>query len=299
LHCGGIQILIATKSRRIKAWYTILSILKNKARLIERIQNKTAQYVLPHQVYPEDWQELASASAVLFLLGFNNCDKGKMPEPCLILNKRSEKVRQPGDLCCPGGGIMPRLDPLLGKSLTLPGFPMAQWPIWKDFKTENSVQADILRSLFSTSLRESFEEMRLIPLDVTFLGPLPSHELVLFKRMIYPMAGWVRHQKQFFPNWEVDKIIFIPIKKLLDPANYVRYEYSFTLPGSSQVTWQTYDSPCYMHQNHHEKEVLWGATCRITLNFLKIVFNFKPPDVAPLPVVKSDMHENYLGRNRA
>lgn len=274
------------------------SILKNKTRLIETIQHQTAQKVLPIQTYPEDWQELASASAVLFLIGVNQCGNGTSPEPCLILNKRSDKVRQPGDLCCPGGGVMPTLDPLLGKTLTFPGFPMARWPQWKVFQAGKSGQAHIMRSLFSTSLRECFEEMRLFPLDVKFLGPLPFQELVLFKRTIYPLTGWVGHQTRFFPNWEVEKIIFIPLRKLLDPANYVRYQYSFALPGSNEVTWQTYDSPCYLHKNHKEREVLWGATCRITLNFLKIVFGFIPPDIATLPVVKSNMHANYLGGKR-
>jgi len=275
------------------------AILNNKARLIETVQRQTAQKVLPYQVYPEDWQELASASAVLFLLGFNACGNGTSPEPCLILNKRSDKVRQPGDLCCPGGGIMPTLDPLLGKTLTLPGFPMARWPLWRGFQQEKASQAHILRSLFSTSLRESFEEMRLVPMDVTFLGPLPLQELVLFKRTIFPFIGWVGHQTRYFPNWEVDKIVHIPIRKLLDSSNYRQYQYSFIFPGTGQVSWQTYDSPCYLHQNNREREVLWGATCRITLNFLKIVFNFIPPNVATLPIVKSDMDANYLGGKRS
>ena len=146
---------------------------------------------------------------------------------------------------------------------------------------------------------ESFEEMRLFPLDVSFLGPLPCQKLVLFKRTIYPLVGWVGHQTRFFPNWEVDKIIYIPLRKLLDPGNYVRYQYSFTLPGAEQTTWQTYDSPCYLHQGHPEKEVLWGATCRITLNFLKIVFGFRPPDISALRTVKSDMHANYLDGRRS
>jgi len=274
------------------------AILKNKARLIETIQRQTAHKVLAKQVYPENWQKLANDSAVLFLLGFNLCGNGASPEPCLILNKRSDKVRQPGDLCCPGGGVMPTLDPLLGKTLALPGFPMAGWPQWKAFQAGKTVQAHIMRSLFSTSLRESFEEMRLFPLDVKFLGPLPFQELVLFNRTIYPLAGWVNHQKRFFPNWEVDKIIFIPLRKLLDPANYVRYKYSFSLPGSNEVTWQTYDSSCYLHKEHQDREVLWGATCRITLNFLKIVFGFEPPGIETLPVVKSNMTANYLGRKR-
>jgi len=29
---------------------------------------------------------------------------------CLILNKRSARVRQAGDLCCPGGRVNPRFD---------------------------------------------------------------------------------------------------------------------------------------------------------------------------------------------
>lgn len=274
------------------------SILNNKDHLVEKIQRSTARCVLPHQVYPENWQDLANASAVLFLLGYYGCGNGKAPEPCLILNKRSDRVRQPGDLCCPGGGIMPKLDSLMAKTLSLPGFPMAGWPWWKEFKTESIGQARMLRSLFSTCLRESFEEMRLVPLDVKFLGPLPSQDLVLFNRTIYPLAGWVGHQKRFFPNWEVDKIIYIPIRKLLDPSNYRQYRYRFTAPGTDQAVCQTYDSPCYLHQNHLETEVLWGATGRITLNFLKIVFGFKPPDVSTLPVVKSDMDASYLGGKR-
>ncbi len=275
------------------------SILNNRSRLIKKIQSAIARNVLPYQVYPEDWSALAGASAVLFLLGYNHCGNGRAPEPCLILNKRSDKVRQPGDLCCPGGGIMPTLDPLLGNVLTLPGFPMAKWPPWKALQTEKPAQARILRSLFSTSLREGFEEMRLIPLDVQFLGPLPSQELVLFKRMIYPMAGWVKHQKRFYPNWEVDKIIYIPVKKLLDPDNYVRYQYRFTFPGTDRVVHQTYDSPCFLHQNQHEQEVLWGATGRIVLKFLKLVFDFTPPAMPTLPLVKADMDETYMGGNQA
>lgn len=275
------------------------TILHDKARLIDSIQQQTAQKVLPHVVYPEIWREMIGDSVVLFPLGYFSSGNGASPEPCLILNKRSRKVRQPGDLCCPGGGIMPNLDPLLGKALGLPGFPLARWPLWKTFRQKNRSQAQILRSLFSTCLRESFEEMRLFPLDVQFLGPLPLQELVLFKRKIYPMIGWIGHQTHFFPNWEVDKIIVIPIRKLLDPDNYVQYQYGFTFPGTGQVAWQTYDAPCFLHQGQRERDVLWGATCRITSNFLRIVFNFEPPDVSALPVVKSNMHADYLGGKRS
>jgi len=156
-------------------------------------------------------------------------------------------------------------------------------------------QADILRTLYFTSLRESFEEMRLIPFDVRFLGPLPSQELVLFKRTIYPMTGWVGHQKRFFPNWEVDKIIYIPLHKLLDPDNYIQYSFALRVPGTEQIVRQTYDTACFLHRDQNGSEVLWGATCRITLNFLKIVFDFEPPDIDTLPLISAEMEEGYIG----
>ena len=133
---------------------------------------------------------------------------------------------------------MHSFDPLFAGSFNLPGFPMAGWPFWEKMNRQNPKQADILRTLCFTSLRESFEEMRLIPFDVRFLGPLPSQKLVMFKRMIYPMTGWVGHQKRFFPNWEVDKIIYIPLRQLLDPGNYVGYQYTYRIPGTDQIVRQ-------------------------------------------------------------
>jgi len=270
-------------------------LLKNPTLLQKHIQLRTAEKVLPDLVYPEDPKVLARASAVLFLMGYQCCGNGAAPEPCLILNKRSTKVRQPGDLCCPGGGIMPSFDPFMAEYLNLPGFPMAAWPFWKKMNAGNPKQAAILRSLLFTSLRESFEEMRLVPFDVRFLGPLLPQELILFRRMIYPMSGWVGHQKRFMPNWEVEKIVYIPLRKLLDPGSYVRYQFAFRDPGTGQMDRRVYDTACFLHQETNGFEVLWGATCRITLNFLDIVFGFSPPDLDTLPLVEAEMDESYVG----
>jgi hypothetical protein len=53
-------------------------------------------------------------SAVLFLLTTCPGAKGRGFQPCLLLNKRSQQVLQPGDLCCPGGGVEKR-DRLLSR----------------------------------------------------------------------------------------------------------------------------------------------------------------------------------------
>jgi len=49
-----------------------------------------------------------------------------------------------------------------------------------------------------------------------------------------------------------------------------------------------------LHKNSLETEVLWGATCRITLNFLKLMFGFEVPADGSLPVLKGILDETYM-----
>jgi hypothetical protein len=237
---------------------------------------------------------IKNASAVLFLLGLMPGDNGQAPEPSLILNKRSQAVTQPGDLCCPGGGISPGVDTFLARAMALPGFPMWRWPFWSTIRSQRFKEAEILRILFFTSLREGFEEMRLNPFGVRFLGPLPVQRLVMFGRVIYPMIGWVSKHQRFKLNWEVEKIVSIPLKKLLDHANYVQYKLEMKDPNADNSRRQVYDAPSFLHKNGQETEVLWGATCRITLNFLKLMFGFEVPADGSLPVRKGILDETYM-----
>ena len=57
-----------------------------------------------------DWGTIAG---VLMLFGQKPGSNKSGAEPCLVLNKRSLKVRQPGDLCFPGGSMTPHIDPYL------------------------------------------------------------------------------------------------------------------------------------------------------------------------------------------
>ena len=238
------------------------------------------------------------ASAVLFLLG---CGCPPTPEvvgePCLILNKRSAKVRQPGDLCCPGGSIAPVLDPLLARLLYLPGSPLRRWENWSLWRKQHSRRFRELALLFATGLRESVEEMRLNPLGVKLLGPLRPENLVMFQRMIYPLACWVSSQRNFFPNWEVERIVFIPIRDLLDPSRYVRYRLRIDVPAASARVNGVRDFPCFLHRRSGRAERLWGATFRITMQFLDTVFGFHPPQIESLPMVEGQIGENYINPN--
>ena len=57
------------------------------------------------------------------------------------------------------------------------------------------------------------------------------------------------------------------------------------------------DYPCFVHEHPDGHEVLWGATFRITMVFLEIVFGFKPPVMESLPIVHGSLDENYLTGN--
>lgn len=245
-------------------------------------------------MFPEGISGSSSTSAVLLPLARHRNHKRLSGEPCIIFNKRSRKVKQPGDLCFPGGGISPRLDSCLSNLLNLPLFPLSRWSRWSRWKEQYPGEARRLALLLAACLRESFEEMRLIPLGVKFLGPLPSQRLVLFRRVIYPMVGWIAHQKRFLPNWEVERVVSIPLRNLLNPDYYARYRVRMNTGKKSRQDEIVKEFPCFLHQNGHENEMLWGATYRITMVFLERVFGFNPPDAASLRVVHGSLDQSYF-----
>lgn len=232
-------------------------------------------------------------SAVLFLLCHRTDNGEESPEPCLVLNKRSSAVKQAGDLCCPGGGVSLPRDANLARLLDIPGSPLKRWSFWKEYRARGSETIEGLRILLSTSLRESYEEMRLNPLRVAFMGMLPVERLGAFHRAIYPMVGCMSHQRRFRLNWEVDRIVTIPIRHLLNPEHYALTHFSMesTVDDSRRPNWDDY--PCFIHKQGDIPEILWGATFRITMLFLEIVFGFTPPASKSLTRIPRALNKNY------
>lgn len=270
---------------------------RKKSLLIDRIMHRLDEKNHHDRTFSKGITDSSITSAVLFLLGMP-CEKKEFSNsPCLILNKRSLKVKQPGDLCCPGGSISSRMDAFLAKLLYLPGSPLTRWPYWKMWHKQRRPEAQNLALLFATCLREGFEEMRLNPLGVKFLGPLPQQRLIMFHRVIYPMVCWISRQRQFSPNWEVERVVYIPLQNLLKPSNYARYRLrNETYPENGNHP-DVKDYPCFIQKQKDNHEVLWGATFRITMAFLEIVFGFRPPDMESLPVVFGTLNKNYLTGN--
>jgi len=233
-------------------------------------------------------------SVVLFLLGLYRHGRERLPVPCLILNKRSDRVPQPGDLCCPGGGIAPRVDRLGAQLLRLPLSPLRHWPSYNAWRAEAPRAAARLRLLMAAGLREGMEEMRLNPLGVQFLGGLPAEHLVMFKRTIVPLVAWVHRQRYFRPNWEVERIVRIPLRDLLSPGGYValRLRTEDHDAGVGEAAVRSF--PAFRFPTSGGTEILWGATFRITMHFLEQVFGFHAPDQTGGVTIEKRLTADYV-----
>jgi hypothetical protein len=269
------------------------SILDNRRDFIHHIVWTLHARTDVQKAFPDGGVNHQTSAGVLLLLGPGPDNSSKSAEPCLILNKRSLKVRQPGDLCFPGGSITPRLDRTLAKLLSLPIASLGRWHFWPQWKRAHPRAARLLALLWATGLRESLEEMRLNPFCVEFLGLLPPQNLVMFKRQIYPLVAWVERQRRFYPNWEVDKILHVPLKHLLNPVNYRRYRLQMKTSAAADDSDMTHDFPCFPIQRNGATEILWGATFRITALFLEYVFDFKPPPPDTLSIIEGRLARNY------
>lgn len=260
--------------------------LKRVTETLEEANGKTA-------LFPTGRMALYGSSAVLCLFSLGLKDPGAKEEICFLFNKRSRWVRQAGDLCFPGGGIAHRFDPVAARFLGLPFFPLGRWPYWQDWKKHRPLEARHLALLLATALREGTEEMRLNPLRIRFLGPLPPQSLLSFQRLLYPMAAWIGRQRRFFPNREVEKVVAIPVKDLLTPEKYVRYRMRFASYVNGEEAVQ--DFPGFLHEEKDDHEVLWGVTYRIVIELLEVLFDFRPPKMEGLRLVEGSRDANYLG----
>jgi hypothetical protein len=128
---------------------------------------------------------------------------------------------------------------------------------------------------------------------------LPPEELVLFKRVIYPVVCWVPRQRHFVPNWEVDAMVPIPIAALLNPDRFVCYRLRFIEGvGHAGTGVAIKDFVGFRYDDSGDgAAVLWGVTLRITMDYARIVHGFVPPEIENLPVVQRTIGRDYLTGN--
>lgn len=217
----------------------------------------------------------------------------------LQLIKRSAKVPQPGDLSCPGGMLHPNLDNLL-RPFVANRIPPVLAGEARDYARRRGTATFREISRFLTNaLRETWEETGLTPLNVRYLGALPSSDLLLFARTIFPIVGLVKKEWSFRLNWEVEKIVEIPLVSFFNPENYgkctIEYE---TLFQPDQKFKQPQEYPCYIHTNNEDTEILWGASMNIIMRFLNLVFDFKMPNSPQSKAIKKILRPDYATGNQ-
>ena len=109
-----------------------------------------------------------------------------------------------------------------------------------------------------TALREANEEIGLDPKDVKILGRLPNLITITYFR-VTPVIGVVKWPAVFrVGEHEVARIFTIPLVWLSNPSN----RWQFEMPGRARslIAYHPYDG-----------ELLWGATARMTVDFLNVL----------------------------
>ena len=107
--------------------------------------------------------------------------------------------------------------------------------------------------IVSTAVRESTEELLLSESTIKPFGYLNSIDTVEYKFDVYPIVCQLLEKPKNFNVSEVQEVFFVEIKKLSNPNNW---SYRGTYP----------DDWIFMIG----KEILWGATAKITRRLLNL-----------------------------
>ena len=109
-----------------------------------------------------------------------------------------------------------------------------------------------------TALREADEEIGLAPKDVKVLGRLADMITISYYR-ITPVVGIVKWPTVFrVGEHEVARVFTIPLGWLANPSN--RWQFERPEMKRALIAYHPYDG-----------ELLWGATARMTVDFLNIL----------------------------
>ncbi len=255
-------------------------------RMIERLGAKPCDFIEAmrfvdfHSQDPEPWRVAGVLLPLYFQPGEGLSKEKGRGEYVFFLNKRSSKVQQGGDLCAPGGGIHPYLDWAIHKFLRMGMIPFGKGPGWQAAKRKGKEIFDRILLFWGNALRESWEEMRLNPLNVEFMGPLSTYQLKSRRWVLFPLVGRLKKGWRAKLSWEVEKIVPIPLKSFYEERNYALF--SLQLPEKLQGKGipDPWEFPCLTYGFDGEEEVLWGATYHIIRSFLTITVD------DPLPVPK-------------
>jgi len=215
-----------------------------------------------------------------------------------LLNKRSALVQQPGDLCVPGGGIKPA-DKLLQKILEMAPIPWIKKDAWLLAKQRGKGIYEKILLILSIALRESWEEIRLHPFNIEFLGALPAYRLQSRRWIMFPVVGRVKKAWRPKLSWEVEKIIPIPLAAFFEAANYALYSLEVPEKLKAQGIPDPWEFPCFVYRINGAEEILWGATYMVIRSFFHIIFPFSLPSPNGQRIIRRPLLTNYFSGSQS
>ncbi len=244
----------------------------------------------------ESWRPAAVLLPILFRkkAGLGSGDG----EFVFKLMRRSSEVVQSGDISCPGGTLNKYADAFLGRFIAA-GFP----PIFRGdalayAKKRGKTHFETITLFLANAVRESWEELRISPFNIRCLGPLPCRPLIAFTRVIFPLVGYVIQDWKPRPNFEVDKILSIPLKDFFNKENYGCYTIETDYKLRDNISGIRH-FPCFIAKDERgEEDILWGATFSIVMSFFKIVFDFDLPDLGGNRTFRKVLAAEYLTGNQ-
>ena len=128
-------------------------------------------------------------------------------------------------------------------------------------------------SFESAALREASEEVAVAPASVRVLGRLTPLHIPVSGYRLHPVVGIVDARPDFKPaEWEVARILEVPIDRLRDPA-LVKSE-----TQTRQISGQSYKVEIPYFEIDGEK--VWGATAMALAEFVALLDSTKRPRVA-------------------
>jgi 8-oxo-dGTP pyrophosphatase MutT (NUDIX family) len=128
-------------------------------------------------------------------------------------------------------------------------------------------------SPLDAALRETSEEIGVRAQDVTVLGALDEEETVVSGFMLTPFVGSIPYPYPLRVSpAEVHRVLEVSIRTLLDPQN-IRAE-----------LWDQGGVSRLMYFYRVGTDVVWGATARIIMQFLRRVFPAATPPDGDIPV---------------
>ena len=201
-----------------------------------------------------------------------------------FLTKRSQSIPQGGDLSCAGGMLNLPLDRMINWLIACNVFQLYRQ------KTSPQIKRQRFGIHLATAVREAWEEVGLSPFNISLLGILPPHDLILFNKRIIPFVAHIKKPWVSRLSGEVEKVVEVPLSMFCDANNYVCYRIEH--PSSSR------DFPALAIKTADgQEEILWGATFFIAINFLRVCFNFELPDWESQRIVKRQLTEEYITGN--